>query len=45
MFGKPKPRIPWGDSANLLLALAVAIAMMLLFLRMVIFVAGHDHSL
>jgi hypothetical protein len=43
MFGKPNPHFRWGDSANLLLALAVAIVMMLLFLRMVIFVAGPNN--
>ena len=30
-------------SSNLLLALAVALVMMLLFLRMVAFVVGHGH--
>ena len=30
-------------SANLLLALAVAVVMTLLFLRMVVFVVGHGH--
>jgi hypothetical protein len=45
MFGKPKLHIRLGGTSNLLLALAVALAMMLLFLRMVVFVAGHNHHL
>jgi hypothetical protein len=43
MSGKSKLRIRLGESWNVLLGMAVALVMMLLFLRMAVFVAGHGH--
>jgi hypothetical protein len=43
MAGKLKLRMRNYGSANLLLAFAVFLVMLLLFLRMVIFVAGSGH--
>lgn len=39
----PKPRKAGDTGPNLFLAVIVFLAMLLLFLRMVVFVTGHGH--
>lgn len=43
MSGKPKSHNVRDGSSNFLLAVVVFLAMLLLFLRMVVFVIGHGH--
>lgn len=43
MSVKPKPRKVRDGASDLLLGLVVFFAMLLLFLRMVVFVTGHGH--
>jgi hypothetical protein len=43
MSGKSKLRVRLSDSSTVLLGMVVALVMMLLFLRMAVFVAGHAH--
>lgn len=43
MSANPKPHKAGDSGANFVLAVVVFLAMVLLFLRMVVFVTGHGH--